>query len=346
MAGALAACSSSGGSNSGATGSTASGQSEPTITIALAATGSPFSPVYVAQALGYFTKQGVNVNVINNAASTGVALMASGKADLMAIGPGPVFSLNQQGKHTAIIYNIYSGGAGAVEIAANSKATSLADLSGERVGTLGIGGSSYGYAAVYSQYVATHGGKPFNIVSYGTQSLLISALLTGQISAAVDSASWFASEISGNKASLLVNTLSPGWASTYNIPAGVSDGAIFGLSSDLSAKQGAIVKFLKAVVQGAQYVNSHTPAQTAATMKKLSAFSTETLAEVTADVTDNQHFVGVDQGKINSSTWAQQLKIYALWGMKGVNVTESEFPYSQLVNMTYLNQALTDLGSS
>jgi NitT/TauT family transport system substrate-binding protein len=343
LAGALAACSSA-GSSSGS--DAAAAKSEPTVTIALAATGSPFAPVYVAQAQGYFSKLGVNVNVINNAASTGVALMASGKADLMAVGPGPVFSLNQQGKHTEIIYNIYSGGAGAVEVATESKAKSLADLSGERVGTLGIGGSSYGYAAVYSQYVSAHGGKPFTIVPYGTQGLLINAVLTGQVAAAVDSASWFASEISAGKAHLLVNTSSAGWAQTYNIPAGVSDGAIFGLSSNLSSKRDAIVKFLEGVSEGTQYVDSHTPGEIAATMKKLDAFSTETLQEVTADVTDNQHFVGVDQGKINSSTWAEQLKIYALWGMKGVNVTESEFPYSQLVDMSYLNQALSDLGSS
>jgi NitT/TauT family transport system substrate-binding protein len=341
-----AACSSSSTSSAppaAAGGSSSAAQVAP-INIALAATGGPFAPIFIGQSEGYFAKEGVTVNFTTNAASTGAALLTSGRVDLFMVGPGPVFSLNSQGKNAQIIYNTYSGGGGAVILPAASTVKSIMDLSGKRIGTLSVGGSSYGLARIYSQYVVDHGGKPFAIVPFGTQGTVVNALTSGQVDAAIDSKSWFVTVLSDGKAKMLIDP-SKGQNAMFQVPQGVSDGAIFGLADDMSSKKDSVVRFLKGVNDAMKFIKSHSAAQIAASLMKLPAFNDQTIAQITADVSTNLPFLGVDNGIINGDDWAGQIGVYAQWGIKGIDVSTNQFPYDKIVNMSYLNQALAQTQS-
>jgi ABC-type nitrate/sulfonate/bicarbonate transport system substrate-binding protein len=314
------------------------------LTVAVAVTGTPFTPLYLAQSLGYFKQAGVNVKFDDNASATGVALLTSHQADLFVVGPGAVFSLNQQGQPTSIIYNMDSGGTGSIEVLGNSPVKNLMQLSGQRVGSLTVGGSSYGDASAYSNYIVKHGGKPMQIVPLGNQTDLIDALMSGSVSATVDSRSWFASQITSGQVRLAVNTTDTALVKKLGvIPEGISETGIFGLNSDLAAKRSTIVRFLQAVAKAAEYAQAHSPTQIAASLVKLPDFTGMTAASVALSETFDKPFLSPDFGTVPQATWTKQLASYAEWGLEGVNITPQAFPFNKVVNMSYLYAALSSL---
>jgi ABC-type nitrate/sulfonate/bicarbonate transport system substrate-binding protein len=328
----------------GAAASRTTTSDTPSLNVAIAVTGTPFTPVYLAQSLGYFAQAGVSVKFINNASATGVALLTSHQADLFIVGPGAVFSLNQQGLPTKIIYNMDSGGTGSVEVLGSSPAKSLMDLAGKRVGTLTVGGSSYGDASAYSNYIVQHGGAAMQLIPFGNQTAVINALMSGQVDATVDSRSWFATQLTNGQVRLAVNTADVATVKKLGvIPHGISETGVFGLDDVLKQKRSTVVRFLQAVAKGAQYVQAHTPAQIATSLASLPDFAGLTVDGLTLAETFDKPFLSPNYGTVTPGTWNQQLASYAEWGLQGINVTPTAFPYNEVVDMSYLYSALSSI---
>ena len=339
---AAAACSSgssSSGSTSSASTSNNSSSKDLSLTIAVAAAASPFATIYIAQTQGYYAKEGLQVNLINNAANTGVTLVTSGKADLTAFGPGPALSLISQGKPAELVYDWKNGGTASVEVLNNGKIKSLVDLGGQRIAVGAVGGSSYGYAALYSAYNVAHGGKPFDLVPYTSTGEQVDAVTSGQAAAAVVGAAYFEREIESNQVKLLLDAADQSQVSAVGVPPGVPEDDIWGLKADLSSKSEAVTRFLAALDLAENWIQSHTPAQIAASLKTLPIFAPTPLNTLTGELVRDKPFLLTNFGKIPQSNWDTYIHIFSLWGIPGVKVNEANFPYDKVIDMSYANAA-------
>jgi ABC-type nitrate/sulfonate/bicarbonate transport system substrate-binding protein len=336
---ALAACAGQSAPTSEPTSAGALAPTDP-LTVAIPLTDTPFAPVFVAEALGYFDDAGVDVTITNNVGGNGLTLITSGQADLLMLGPGGVFGLVQQGKPASIVYDTYSGGSGSITVLEGSPFKSIQDLAGKRVGVFGVGGASYGYASVYSDFVVGKGGDPFEITPIAQQSALIGALLAGQLDAVVGSKSWFSSQLDSGEVRVVLDSSDPKNQEQFVGFKGFPEGTIFGLSDALAAKHEAVVRFLSAVARGGAYIHDSTPAEIAKTLTSLDVFDSQTIEQVTTSITINQPFLSVDDGVITAATWKKSLALYGRWGLTGVDTTDPIFDYDNMVDMSYLEEAL------
>jgi len=64
-----------------------------------------YSPVYVAQSLGYFSQANLKITTIDNAGSNGTNYLVSGKADLEFYSPVQAELTKSKGQDVKIIYN-------------------------------------------------------------------------------------------------------------------------------------------------------------------------------------------------------------------------------------------------
>jgi ABC-type nitrate/sulfonate/bicarbonate transport system substrate-binding protein len=134
---ALAACgsSSSGSSSSAGTG----GKSLQTVRIALDYTANvDYLGIYAAIANGYFTKHGINPQIIPYAETPAETLIQSGKTDLGISYPPEVVLRRAQGLKYKAVAALVASNTTALAVLASSSYTSPAQLSGKLYGGFGI----------------------------------------------------------------------------------------------------------------------------------------------------------------------------------------------------------------
>lgn len=310
-----------------------------TLNVAVPLIDTPFAVVYAAQALHYYSKVGIKVNLQFVGANT-VASLVAGQADVAMFGTGQSFLPVIQGKSTTVIYDFLQNGNGAsVIVGANSTAQSLTDLSGKSVGVLGVGGSSYGFGQIYSNYVATHGGQAFKIVSQPTTTALIDAVASGQIDAVVGSGSWATTAIEANKAKLLLDSSKPDTVKPFLIGP-VAEASIFGLTDTMKKKKETITRFLTAVVMAQRWMSKSLPITIATKVNPVAQFATIPLKTLLVSARYNKAFWPKTDGTITPTFWGTTLQNIATWNLPGVDVANPQFSFAQRVDMSYLKTAI------
>ena len=133
---ALAAC---GDSSTSSAGSGTPGKSLQTVRIALDYTANvDYLGIYAAIANGYFTKQGIDPQIIPYAETPAETLIQSGKTDLGISYPPEVVLRRAQGLKYKAVAALVASNTTALAVLASSKYTSPAQLSGSFYGGFGI----------------------------------------------------------------------------------------------------------------------------------------------------------------------------------------------------------------
>jgi NitT/TauT family transport system substrate-binding protein len=340
---AVAACGGSDSSSGTASksGDSAGGKVAP-ITVAVPITDSVFAYPYVAEALGYYKKAGVDVKTLDAVTSAnGLNMLVSGQADVTMQGTAGAFGPVLRGKETSVIYNFSGGGLGGdLAVASDSANKTIQDLGGKPVGTVGVNGSAYGYTQIYSDAAKKGGAKPFNTVSLADPTTLANALKSGRVAGAVGPAGWFSDGLINKDARLLVDTTDP--ATVQKLVGGYfAENSFFGIKDNLQKKRESVVRFLKALDMANTWVHNHSADELATLLHdKVDVFKEIPIEKGKQSADFTSHFWTPDRGRISEAMWQKSLPIYKLWNLQGVDVTSPKFAYDQRVDMSYLDQAL------
>lgn len=318
----------------GAAAPTTPSASNGSLTIALGAANPVFALPYLAQSLGYFKKAGLSVSFMENAGANTTNYVVSGQADLGMLGvAGPLLAA-KAGKDTVIIYTHAAGGSGGVLVGSKS-VTSISQVRGKRIGAIGIGSSTYGFANIYNQKFKLGG----DIVPYADLPTVAAALASDQIAAATGAYDSYASVIAAGNAHLLVDTRTAKTRKAAGVP-DYPEGAIFGLRPDIVSKQASIVAFIWALNQAHNWLNHHSDSQVAAELAKNTVFTTIPLTLLTSEVGWDRGYISPTGGRVPAATWKDALAFYGQWGVPGFDPSSPVFAYNQRINMGYLNAAL------
>lgn len=323
----LAAC---GGGGSSA-GSTASNAPVPPLTIAVFAINAAFAHVYVAEAEGYFQQSGVTVNVIDGTAANTLNLVVAGQADLGMIGAGTALLPVSQGKETSIVY-AHIGNANGGVVVTRKGITSMSQI--KRMAATTPGTSSYGYANFYK--INQH--LNYDIVPFQDVQTMRAALASGQVDGACNSYVQFQDLIANGQVNVLIDTRDPAVRKQYVGP-DYPEAAIFGMTDNLNSKKQSMIRFLHAIGLADKFIDSHTPDQIAASLRKVAAFQTVTLSALTAQVVNSVPYYAPNHGYISASVWAFAMSQYKLWGLQ-VDPSNSEYSYQRRVNMSFYDAGI------
>jgi NitT/TauT family transport system substrate-binding protein len=256
----VAGCSSSGGSTTTA----AAGNSAPvTVTIAVSnVTNQTYLSVDLALALGYFTKQGVNVKLVSTTSGNlSWTDLLSGHAEGVLGFYDHVQVLQAQGisAESVITLNQAPGMVELVSTADESTITSPADVAGKKVGITGLGGSTQ-YIA---DYLAVHNGVPvsqLHPINVATGSTFVSAMEKGSIDIGVTTDPTVSTILAQHAGKILVDlrSLSGTQAALGNPYPGSS------LSFETSwanNNKSTVQKMVNALVEALHYIQTHSAAQ-------------------------------------------------------------------------------------
>ena len=316
----------------GVGGSASESQGKGSITIAVAAGATAFSPVYVAQERGYFTDEGVDVKLIDNAGANAVPMLASGQADLAFSGVAAALALGQR-KSAKVVLSML-GGFSAAAIVGNNDIHSVMDLKGKRLGTPGTGTTSDAYAHIYDKRL--HLGA--DIVPFTTPVALVAAVKSGQVDAGLGTASLYADVIASGDAHVILQAGDPEMADvlgTVKYPEGV----LFGLSDEVDEKADDVVKVIAAIARASADMKSQDPSVTAATISKTSVYHATPVDVLTKNLTYDVNFILPNDGNITEGDWKVALDQFKDGGvLKGSTIPDS-VSFANLIDMTYFEKA-------
>jgi NitT/TauT family transport system substrate-binding protein len=307
------------------------------LTIAIPATQPDFTYPYIAQANGYFARSGVQVTFLNASGANAPTLVASGRADLTMFGTPTIFFPALQGRPTSVVYNFIGGGQGGLlAVRSGSPYRRLSDLNGKRVASLGVGGSSYGFA---NQYSAAAGGDGFNVIPLSDPATIAGSLRAGQIDAAVGPKGWFSAGLADGSFRLLIDTTIPAvsnrWVGGYE-----AETAIWGLTSNLRKKREAVTRFLVAIARADVWVRTHTPDEIADRLQTLEVFKPVNSDALVDGLGFQAHFWTKYRGHVNQKLWTKSLGVFRRWKIAGLTYQGPEYSYQRRIDMSYLVQAL------
>jgi ABC-type nitrate/sulfonate/bicarbonate transport system substrate-binding protein len=332
---AVAACGSSTSSESG-------DRTLPSITIAMPAGFAEFTPIYLAQAKGLFTKYGVKVTMIQDAGLNTIDDVVSGRAGLAYYSPSAGLLAADKGQDITFVYggNRDEG----ASLLSESKITSIAQLQRTpncRIAAPAAGSEGYGYATRYKNLLKL---SNCTIIQVSLPALQIGGVKSGTYTAAVTTVQYAALGKSEGE-NLLINQLDTAQQAKYAaLPSWQT--ALFGLSSTIKANSAAVGAVVKAMIAGSELEGKLSNEQCAEVLQQVATdFKTTPLATLATEVQNTRQFVGLGTvpiltnklGYISPANWDQSLKGYTTWGIAGFNAASPSNSYSARVDMSYVD---------
>jgi ABC-type nitrate/sulfonate/bicarbonate transport system substrate-binding protein len=326
----VAGCSSSNNNASSSPGSVAL----PTLTVALPTLTATHIVEAVAEQLGYFKAAGVNVKIVAGGANI-VTLVTSGQADLGEIGmPSPLLPA-AGGKQTSVVFGSNGGGFSA-QLAAQPGVASVSQC--KQVATTGVGTSAYNWTVYYKKALNLN----YNIITQATETDAVSLVVSKQADCVDASSSGLASAVSSGRVKLLLSPQDPATLPA-NFPTSITEGTIFGMTSNLNAKATAVVAYMKARLKAVAYIKATSPDQVAKVVLKQPGFNTVTEAVMAEGIKAADPYLAPDDGAISEADWSTELSWIANGGTAlAGGATASTWTFSNRVNPTYVNQAESD----
>ncbi len=324
---ALAGC----GASSGNSGS--SSKSVPSLTVAMAQVDPTLTIGFLAEAEGYFKQEGVNVKLIPNAGANVTNYVVAGQADLGWSAAATAATVAMQGKDVTTVYAPNGNAPSGVMVGA-AGVTSISQLNGKRVGVVGPGSTTWGYASIYAQ----NSGVKVDLIPLGGLHAITAAVSSGQVQGAVGTYASFASLIKAGKANLLVDTRSATDRAKYLGP-DFPDGAVFGLTSAIKSKRVAVVRFLAALDKANAYAKSHTDAEVAKELLTLKDWQVFTLAQLTQLESYARVYWSPAGGEITKSVYQTVLKRMDSFDIPNYTSSDPVLAYDKRVDMSMLADA-------
>jgi NitT/TauT family transport system substrate-binding protein len=304
------------------------------LTVAINGTGVETALPYIAQELGYFEQEGINVTILNDTGAETADLVASGKATLAESGIATALELAQQGKPTSVIYVHATSGTGSM-LVSNPSITSIEQLKGKRIGTSALGTELYGNTVRYNQELGLHA----QLVTFQSAADVLNAVVSGEVAGAVGSFDTMGQAIQQKKVNVLIDTRNPAVMQKYLGTRYVSVGA-FGVTANLEANKEVIIRFLATQIEAEEWFNSHSNKDIADLLARNGAFSTTPVGTLMSEVPVDRKFVsGNFGGAITPAAWSYSLSRMASWGLTNFVPSDPTFSYDQRIDMQYLDAA-------
>jgi ABC-type nitrate/sulfonate/bicarbonate transport system substrate-binding protein len=337
---AAAACGSS-SSGTSSSGGSAAKAGPINLTVGIPNPGAQNDDYYLALEGNIFTRLGT---VTEGATET--TALSTGTMVVGNFGTTGMFSAVASGRKMQVVYAEGTGAStGAIYVKASSPYKTIMSLAGQKAGSIGTNGQGYGAVASYSHYIASHGGKPLQIIVEANPDGLLAALESGQIAAAMDNVtSAFSSAVTAGKLRQITSPTDP---LVEQILGGknVAAASFFGLSSALSSNRTALTRFVAGLRIARMETDKGTTAQIAAVMARNPSFASSvvTAKDLQTALAAQRPFDGVSDGFVSSALWGNSLKAFSNWGLNlngtALDLTQPGFSYGSAINMTYWNAA-------
>jgi ABC-type nitrate/sulfonate/bicarbonate transport system substrate-binding protein len=237
----------------------------------------------------------------------------------------------QQGKQTQVIWAMQRGGASSYGVA-KAGINSLKDC--KRVAGNVIGLSGYGTLLMYKEAL----NASFEIIQVGDTTQIIPSVLSGQNDCAMAGLSAVTPGLQSGLHLLFDPRKDP--LPDPQVLKATGDG-LWGLKDNIDKKKSAVVKLMKALNKGQEYLRTHTDDEIAAALQKHPDMTTRTIDNVKSTFLGDKPFLTfADQnpGAITEATWQSNLKLYGSSFPYAAN-GQGAFSYANMVNMSYLSSA-------
>lgn len=221
-----------------------------------------FAPVAVAQELGYFKKEGLDVTIIPVNGSKEVAIQVSaGNADVGLASPADAIIGLQTGKGLDVQYfsNLYYQNIWPLSVVENSPIKSVEELKGKKIGVLSIGSTGITFGRAYVKEAGLDPQNDVTFIPIGAGSQALTAIRQGVVDALVfNDAALAKFSVLGLKTRLL-----PVSEKLKNLP----DTSILAKPENIEKKRAQLVGFARAVAKGHLFTITNTPAAVKLTWK-------------------------------------------------------------------------------
>jgi NitT/TauT family transport system substrate-binding protein len=220
-----------------------------------------YHPFYIAQELGYFKQEGLDVRFeVANGSSAALRQLIAGNADAALPSPGAYLNAVAQGHDLRWLFSYEYANVFTLVVPEKSTVTTVADLKGKRVGVSELSGGEVPLVRAVMRKAGLEDGKDYKIIPVGEGSALtVQALQSGQVDAY--SSSLFdvaAIEAAG----IPMKVILPQDAQLY--PAN----GMVATATTLQQKRDQLTRFARAAAKGIAYVKAD-PARALAMAKKL-----------------------------------------------------------------------------
>lgn len=241
------------------------------ITFGDLAPNSALTPFYAAVDQGFFKQNGLNVTVdsFHGGGATSVAALATGAVQIASGGPtnfigdlakgvvkGQIFGESQDSNYDLVV---------------SKGITNISQLKGKTIGVSGINSADEIFLEATLEHYGVSPGQ-VTFLTAGTLAERLTALTTGHIQATADSASFRKAEEAAG--TVLIKS--------EDNPIKVPTVTFFATQSFISAHPAALKSFIKAVVEGAQWVKD--PANQAGAIAACEKGSGSTAAECSEQI--------------------------------------------------------------
>jgi len=288
--------------------------------------------VYIAKSEGYFDQLQLPVTIMDNTGPNLLNLVVSGQADVGYGGLPTAFLPVPEGKPTSILFTYQGNGAGGFVVGAKN-IKSLDQV--KRLGAGVPGTSTFGYCNWYKQSLKAS----FDCVPMESAARR-SAVLSGQIDAALDVYAQLVDPIARGDLNVLIDTRDAAVRKKY-IGDDFGETAIFALTDVIKAKSDSFVRFMRAIGMAMKFADTKSDDEIAATLKKLKTFETFTVAQLAAQEKGYRQFNHPNQGYITEANWTFALQQYAGWGLGAAFDPKSPtYSYAQRVDMSFYDRGI------
>jgi ABC-type nitrate/sulfonate/bicarbonate transport system substrate-binding protein len=329
---AAAACS------TGTTNSSSDGTKHYTLSVGLTGAAAAEADVFIAEAEGYFAAENLTVNV-QVVGSTVAAEVAAGDINVALVGATSALAPTAQGHPMKIFYSALPGELGAnVLVRSGSPFKSLMDLSGKKVAVLGVGTASYGDGVSYSNYVASHGGKPFQLVPATSAAALVSELISGQVDAELGETDEYASYIDSHR----IRVLASGTSAVVKkniMPSDILGASYMTLASFASSNGPALTAFVIGLRKADHFLQTQSAKVIAQALKKSSQFGNVSESSLEQQIPFARPFYAPTAGEITMQGWKDSLAEFGTWGLQNVDVKSALYSYGNMIDMTFWKTA-------
>lgn len=142
------------------------------------------SPMAVAEHLGYFSDEGLDVEIVVTGDSTSIVQgISSGSLEIGSTPPEPILQALTQGTESELIYNYIRQQTGSVAVLADSPIQTIADFQGATIGQASLGTSNLLLSNGILAEADLVEDVDFQHLAVGTGAAALQALVSGEVDA-------------------------------------------------------------------------------------------------------------------------------------------------------------------
>jgi ABC-type nitrate/sulfonate/bicarbonate transport system substrate-binding protein len=330
---AVAACSSAAPPNH-------SGAAAPqNLTISVGGNSIILGDLVLADAKGYFQKEGLDVKLEYLGVPAAQDAIA-GDVDLSYSAPTQTFSAIAAGRPVQTIWSSTIVNTSlSVAVAQNSTAKTLMDLSGKSIASYPEGSASYGDAVYLSGLIVAKGGKPLKIEQFDDATAIETQIVSGRVAAGLGAGDFFAALIAQKKVRLLVQTQDFRTSPLFNF---VNSG-MFGLTSTISKKHVAVQRLINGMLMAAKFITSSSSAEIASVLKgaSMGQYTSESTQDLVNAINADRWFLDKSDGCITEQAWTGTLALAKGFNLplSGRSLDDPIFSIGQATDMSFLKTA-------